>query len=253
MARMLQTPRLHTVRYAPGLRQPLHGHAGASLTLVLDGGLYECVGRREVSARAGQWCHKAAGVEHATVFGPVGATTLQLSLPDRQALAPGLSWRWGCDEAVTQLLWILLGAPSPEPEAELLDELTALLGACDEVRGAPPWWARAHEALCDGTAPVGDVAADCGVHRAQLVRVAQRLAGCTPVVLRQRARLGRSLARLVREPGLALCDVALAAGFADQAHFNRACRRWLGQAPGGWRRSWATADAPAPGPTCAAR
>jgi AraC-like DNA-binding protein len=252
MASMSQHPLLHVVRYPPDLRQPTHVHGGASLTLLLDGCLYESVGRREVSARAGQWCHKAAWVEHATAFGPAGATTLQLSLPDRHALAPGLSWRWGCNAAVTQLLWALLGAKSPVPETELLEDLAALLGPCEEDFRAPPWWARAHDSLCEGTAPISAVAADCGVHRAQLVRVTQRLAGCTPVVLRQRARPGRCLARLVREPGLALCELALAGGFADQAHFNRECRRWLGQTPGRWRRSWATADAAVPGQTFSA-
>ena len=96
---------------------------------------------------------------------------------------------------------------------------------------------------------IAAVAADCGVHRAQLVRVTQRLVGCTPVALRQRARLGRGLARLSREPGLALSDVALAGGFADQAHFNRECQRWLGQAPGRWRRHWAEPGAEVRGPT----
>ncbi len=246
---MPQHPLLHLVRYPPGLRQPKHVHGGASLTLLLDGCLYESVGRREVSARAGQWCHKAAGVDHVTAFGPAGATTLQLSLPDRRALAPGLSWHWGCDATVTQLLWTLLGGGLPAVESELLNDLAALLAPCEEYVHAPPWWPRAHDALCEGLSPVGAVAADCGVHRAQLVRVTQRLAGCTPVVLRQRARLGRCLARLVHEPGLALCDLALACGFADQAHFNRECRRWLGQAPGRWRRRWAAADAAVPGRT----
>lgn len=249
---MSQHPQLRLVHYPPGLRQPMHVHADASLTLLLDGRLCERVGRREVSAQAGQWCHKAAGVDHATDFGPEGATTLQLRLPDRSALAPGLPWQWGCDASVTGLLWALLGRGGPAVAPEVLCDLAALMAPCDDDVQAPPWWPRARDALCEGLAPIGRVADDCGVHRAQLVRVTQRLAGCTPVVLRQRARLGRSLARLAREPGLALCDSALAAGFADQAHFSRECRRWLGQPPGRWRRRWAAPDAAVPGRTSSA-
>lgn len=249
---MPEHPLLRLVHYPPGLRQPTHGHADASLSLLLDGRVHERVGRREVSAHAGQWCHKAAGVDHATDFGPQGATTLQLCLPGGRALAPGLAWHWGCDATVTGLLWALLGGGGPAMAHEVLGDLAALMAPGDDDGRAPPWWPRARDALCEGLAPIGRVADDCGVHRAQLVRVTQRLAGCTPVVLRQRARLGRSLARAAREPGLALCDLALAGGFADQAHFNRECRRWLGQPPGRWRRRWAAADAAVPGRTSSA-
>ncbi len=240
---MCQHPLLRLVRYPPGLRQHIHAHAEASLTLLLDGRLRERVGRREVSALAGQWCHKAAGVDHATDFGPEGATTFQLRLPLGVGPASGPSWQWGCDPAVTGLLWALLGRGAAAVEAALLDDLGDLLRPGDEVVRTPPWWPRARQALCDGLVPIDRVATDCGVHRAHLVRVAQRLAGCTPVVMRQRARLGRSLARLVHEPGLPLGELALAAGYADQAHFNRECRRWLGLPPGRWRRHWAAPDA----------
>lgn len=251
-AGMPDQPLLRLVHYAPGLRQPMHAHAEASLSLLLDGRVCERVGRCERTAQAGQWCHKAAGVDHATAFGPAGATTLQLVLADRAALAPGLPWHWGHDGKVTRLLWALLGGGWGALGPEVLHDLSALLLHGDEDLRAPPWWPWAHQALCEGHAPIGAVAAECGVHRAHLVRVAQRQAGCTPVVLRQRARLGRSLARLDREPGLALSDLALADGFADQAHFNRECRRWLGQAPGLWRRQWAVPGAGIRGPTSSA-
>lgn len=244
---------LRLVHYPPGHHQPKHVHGEVSLSLLLDGGLIERVGRREVSARPGQWCHKAAGVDHATSFGPVGASTLQLVVPELSALRPGLSWRWGFDAPVTQLMWSLLGARPAASGGEWLDDLAALLAPPEEDHRVPPWWPRAHEALCDASVSIASIAADCGVHRAQLVRVTQRLAGCSPTVLRQRARLGRCLARLSSEPDLALSQVALTAGFADQAHFSRACRHWLGQAPGRWRRTWLAPHATTPVPSCAGR
>lgn len=243
--------RLRLVHYAPDLQQPRHAHGEVSLSLLLDGLLVEKVGRRELSARAGQWCHKAAGVEHATAFGPAGATLLQLVVPERCALSPGLCWRWGVDAAVTQLMWALLGAARAAPAAELLDDLSALLAPGGEDQRPPPWWPRAYQALCEGAMPIAEVALDCSVHRAQLVRVTQRMAGCSPTLLRQRARLGRSLARLAREPGQSLSQLALAGGYADQAHFNRECRRWLGQAPTRWRQSWLGANGSIPAPSCA--
>ena len=76
-----------------------------------------------------------------------------------------------------------------------------------------------------------------------------------------RQTVGRSphvfvtLRRLEHAQGLMLAtdrclgDIALASGFADQAHFGRVFRRFCGESPGMWRR--ATAAPPWPsGPEC---
>ena len=39
----------------------------------------------------------------------------------------------------------------------------------------------------------------------------------------------------LRDPGLALAEVAWLVGFADQSAFTRAFKRWTGHAPGSWR------------------
>jgi hypothetical protein len=115
--------------------------------------LCERVGNRLVSAQAGQWCHKAAGVDHATDFGPEGATTLQLVLPARAALSAGLPWHWGSDASVTGLLWTLLGGGLAAVEPEILHDLAALLEPCCEDARSPPWWPRAHEAFARAWRP----------------------------------------------------------------------------------------------------
>jgi len=38
------------------------------------------------------------------------------------------------------------------------------------------------------------------------------------------------------EPTLPLAEIAAELGYADQAHFTRAFRRWTGESPSGYRR-----------------
>jgi AraC-like DNA-binding protein len=44
----------------------------------------------------------------------------------------------------------------------------------------------------------------------------------------------KRMIRSTREP---LCQVAVACGFADQAHLCRSFRRWVGVSPAMWRKS----------------
>jgi AraC family transcriptional regulator len=228
----LDAPQL--VHYAPGLQQARHAHAQGSLCLILSGHLVERVGTHEVQVGAGHWCHKPAGVEHSTHFGPRGASLLQLALPPGLEESRAAPWRWGA--SVT--LFSLLGSAAERGvDAELLRDALLLLTGGTAPGRAPPWWPRALQSLQEGEARIDAVAAECGVHRAQLVRVAQAQSGASPVALRQRARLARSLARLQGEPGLSLAELAAAEGYADQAHFSRDCQRWLGLSPARWRRA----------------
>lgn len=55
--------------------------------------------------------------------------------------------------------------------------------------------------------------------------------GLPPAVLSRIARFQWALGRLMSDPGLPLGRVALDAGYYDQAHFNRECRRLAGVAP----------------------
>lgn len=104
---------------------------------------------------------------------------------------------------------------------------------------APPGWLRlAREWLDDsgGPADISSVAAACGVHPVHLARVFRQHVGCAPAEYARRARLRRAMAML-RDPRLALADIAMRCGYADQSHFNRQFVRAFGVAPSMYRRN----------------
>jgi AraC-like DNA-binding protein len=43
----------------------------------------------------------------------------------------------------------------------------------------------------------------------------------------------------LNDPKVSIAEVAFLLGFSEQSSFNRAFRRWTGQAPGQWRRAQA--------------
>lgn len=59
--------------------------------------------------------------------------------------------------------------------------------------------------------------------------------GTAPHAFVMRQRIGRAM-RLLAEGDEPIAQIAIACGFADQAHFSRAFARRAGSPPGAWRR-----------------
>jgi AraC-like DNA-binding protein len=80
--------------------------------------------------------------------------------------------------------------------------------------------------------PLAELASLAGVSRFQTIRGFERATGLTPhaYVLQRRLDLAR---RLIRD-GLALAEVAVCTGFADQSHLHRAFRTRYGLTPGAY-------------------
>jgi AraC-like DNA-binding protein len=111
----------------------------------------------------------------------------------------------------------------------MLDLLQGEVAArLDRVRdGAVP---TAALAWASGRAGLGRLGADLHLGDRQLRRRVEERFGYGPAVLRRVLRLQRLLALAARHPG-SLADLALVAGYADQAHMTRECRRLTGLSP----------------------
>lgn len=242
--------RVREITYPPDHAQPTHAHPLASVTLVLEGSLRERVGAEEEEAGTLGVVTKPAGVEHADVFGPEGAHTLQVVFDAGEALGerrgrllPPWHWRHG-GPAVRPLLrlWRGLRRDAPGLPTELEDRvLSAVAALGDEAPSTadpPGWLAMAREALDEALprhVPVRRLADLAGVHPVSLSRAFRRQYGCTITAYRRRERLRRAAGRL-RETGRQVARIAHAAGYADHAHLCRDFRDATGMTPTEFRR-----------------
>ena len=237
-------------RYAPGERHARHAHAYTNVSLVLAGALVERVRRTEEYASALSVVVKPAGTEHEDVFGPAGATLLQLLVPDEYVLHSIDQWRWMRSFATAR--WMLriaaCCADVARTDDDTHDALAECLGTLDgsaqyQPDRAPAWLQRVRERIADECASrvrVGDLARDAGVHAVHLTREFRRYYGTSVVGYIQRERVGRA-ADALAGGSIPISHVALLAGFADQSHLTRVFKRGLGVTPGAFRAGAARA------------
>lgn len=249
--RPLPGVRARLVRYESCTSYPLHAHETSSIALLLVGELDEYSPLRPTfRARPGDCLVKPAGSRHANDFGRMPVLTFQLELRDCD---PASEWldavrRTGHSRiraaslfrAMTTLLRRLSddapGALERTSDA-LLDVCGALASHRDSSR-RPDWLTRAEREIADrlpGAVRVGDIADALNLHPGHLTRAFHAAHGCGLLDYVRRQRVQIALQGLAA-PRAALCDVALNAGFCDQAHLTRAFRGVLGLTPGAVRR-----------------
>jgi transcriptional regulator GlxA family with amidase domain len=92
---------------------------------------------------------------------------------------------------------------------------------------------------------IGDLANVAALSRSHFSRAFKRSLGFSPMkyVVVRRVERAKELISSTEEP---LAEIALACGFADQAHLNRRFSNIVGISPGRWRRSNAAVTKPTP-------
>jgi AraC-like DNA-binding protein len=225
--------------YPPGGSQGRHAHDHAQLSFLLCGEIEEQIGGRSFEALGPSTCFKPAGAPHSDNWGRHGALmlSLRMSEPSSEPAPRPAHWRSANMRSVGMVLRAALN-PSVRPQFDLLS--SDLLGCANdkELRfGSPPsWLKRVREAAAE--APdfsIAEAAREAGVHRVHLSRAFARAYGLPLSVYRQRTRLARAVTNTLRSPD-GLADVALEAGYADQAHMTRSLRAATGTTPRGLRR-----------------
>lgn len=254
-ARQVAGITLAETTYKPRLVVPAHAHESALCALVMEGAMTEERGSRKIVCEAGTVIYQPPNEPHAHRFLDTGGRcfVVQFGRPWVERMAalgvPGSSVpldlrRSQANWAVHQLYREFR---SSDTAAELAIEGFALtlLGEVARSqtraeRGArPAWLIRAVDLLharFQEDPGMAEVAAAAGVHPTHLARTFQQFYGCTMGEYLRRLRVEfarKELAATERS----LSEIALSAGFADQAHFSRVFRQLTGVTPGAFRRA----------------
>lgn len=90
---------------------------------------------------------------------------------------------------------------------------------------------RAH---LDRSITLDDLAGEAAMSPSHFARVFRETMGKTPMQYVLNYRIEQA-ARMMSDPTRSLGEIALACGFADQAHFSRSFKQVMGEAPRNWR------------------
>ncbi len=107
------------------------------------------------------------------------------------------------------------------------------------IRGLAPWQQRRATELLrehlDGGILLARVAKECGMSVSHFARSFKASFGVSAHrwLILQRIEQAKTL---MATTGFPLSDIALQAGFSDQAAFNRGFRQFIGDSPARWRR-----------------
>jgi AraC family transcriptional regulator len=238
--------------YPPEFRTPPHAHADTFLYLVLDGTCMESYGggTRTVGP-AGLVVHPA-GAPHTNHWASPGGRCFCIDFgPGWADRVRGYSafldtpgaFQGGTPVHLVQRLFrefCRRDTLSPLVIEGLALELVgeATRAAAGDLGAAPGWLRRAREILHDRFAErltLGTVAAAAGVHPVHLAAVFHRHLGCTVGEYVRRLRVECACTQL-RTSSTPLVEIALRAGFADQAHFCRTFKGRTGMTPAAYRR-----------------
>lgn len=236
--------------YPAGHSYPWHVHEIPTLFVLLAGQHHD-ENRRSAFDQSplSAVFHPTQG-PHATSVGPEGMVGINLELTEawldrcqieQRDLAVGYRL---LDSLCARLLGLRLAAMAcsdaseAEVETVVLEMVACLVRDPSPQERAPSWLPRAEELLRANLGnPIGlrDVAAEVGVHPVYCARAFRRAVGCTVTEYLRTLRLIEA-GRLILGGKQGLAEIALSAGFADQAHFTRTCSRELGFTPGRLQR-----------------
>ena len=240
------------LRYQPGTKLIRHHHAGASLSLMLEGSQCESIGRRHYECSSHSAVLKGAGIEHTNQVGNRSTCGLfvELSAETEAVLcdAVGAPLKNGhFDDGATRHLVqrIALELRLRQPGTSLFVEgiLFELLGTLVRTR-------RPNGNRCDSRLRRAIDYLEANYRRRLTVAEVARQAGVHPSYLAQlfRERYAMSVGEWVRNRRLefardalrnptSISAIAFQAGFADQSHLTRLFRARYGVTPAEYRRA----------------
>jgi AraC-like DNA-binding protein len=192
---------------------------------VLDGTYDEAGPRGRYRMRPGDVLFHAAFESHCDRFGAADARILNLPLPSSWS-APSAGGRCG---GIARIVRLAAKSPCDAAQALLEDFAPAAAIAAD--------WPDllVADLQRDPSLALSAWAARRGLSRETLSRGLRRVYGTAPARLRREIRAQQAW-RFLTTTSLGLAQIALACGFADQAHMTREVVQLTGRPPGAWRK-----------------
>jgi AraC family transcriptional regulator len=254
---------LSEIVHRVGKKLPRHTHPLAFFSLLLDGAYAEHIGTKTISYTPLTIGFHPPGLTHDDEIGTGGGRFFNVEIEslwlDRLreiAPLPDVS----TDLHGGEMVWLAtrlyrecreFDAASPLAiEGLVLEMLATVARARIEEKRPPAWLSRVVDRLhAEFQRPltVNDLAAEAGIHPFHLSKVFRRFHHQTIGEYLHRLQVHYACNQLAT-PDLKLADVALAAGFADQAHFTRVFKQLTGITPGAFRKElFAHGDSPRAG------
>lgn len=249
----LTSPSVRVVesRLQPGATLPVHSHENAYVCVVLAGSFTERFGSRTRDCEPSTLKVHAAAEEHSEHFHSRGAHLLRIELTNRWAGSRAASedlepvfHRRGAEGVASLVHRLRQEIQSPDDLSPLVVEaltteiLVAVRRSGSTCSSVPGWLLRAREIVASAAGEgvtLDQLAGACGVHPNHLAVAYRKHFGFTVGEHLRRERVERAT-RMLADRRLSLSEIALAAGFADQSHFSRMFRRYVGTTPAEYRK-----------------
>ena len=225
-----------------------HEHELANIAFTIDGSFTEILNRHRFECSSQSIVIKPAGEAHANEYGSTGARCFLIEIhPQRlEALHPlsNLLKRVAhLSEAMLSILVLRIRKEMRVMDTASLLAIEALtLELIVELsrnsllrteRKLPVWLTRAKEMLHEHSSEsitLSEVAQQVDIHPVHLAREFRRFYGCTLGEYLRGLRIHHACRELSLS-NMPLVEIALAAGFAHQAHFSRVFKRYTGMTP----------------------
>ena len=240
--------------FAPGDVLSPHTHDRSLVGVMLEGSFETRIGAHRLDCGPGSMWAEPGEERHANFIGRAGARVIVVQPDPRREDIFAPFARLTNEVHLLHDPLLAMDARRLAQELDVRDALAHLsidaLAVSMLVRAsrrttfrnhriAPPWLARVRELLHERfRAPPAlvEIAEVAGVTPSHLCHSFRRHMGATvgEYVRTVRMAWAAECLRATREP---LSAIAANAGYADQSHFTRECKRWLGMRPSEYRRA----------------
>jgi AraC family transcriptional regulator len=240
------------IRHPAGVFIPKHSHENAHVGFILDGGFTETFTSKTLECRPLSVSYIAPDLPHTDDFRHgVHCLVFEISSARLARMREVAALREPVFVSGGRAAWLTLkmyrealrsDSTSSLAIEGLALEILAELSLANPTRAepkSPRWLNQARELLqarLTETVTHDEVAESVGVHPVYLATLFRRHFRCTIGEYVRRLRIDFA-AREIARSDRSLCEIALAAGFADQSHFSRVFRMQTGMTPGYFRAS----------------